>query len=194
MLMFNATPSIPKWLSLFLDFLVPKMIVQFLYDLSNDIKKTFDIGLDIRGTKSNIFEGWSHHQEDFQHRNFWGCFGVVVIFYFEHHTYNYLDNSEHALISTKLENMKIFLGRREYEIPHYIHHLHINVFQTCTTWRPRPCRQCICLTKFLQVFFFWHAKTCTKNKCTSIDTHILEVDTYCDLWRGKTHVNWHTRN
>ena len=59
---------------------------------------------------------------------------------------------------------------------------------------PHGSHQCICLTKFLQVFLFWHAKTCTKNKCTSIDTHILEVDTYCDLWRKKTHVNWHTRN
>ena len=49
--------------------------------------------------------------------------------------------------------------------------------------RKLPNTQCICLTRVLQVFIFWHAKTCTKFKCTSIDTHVLEVDTYCDLWR-----------
>ena len=66
-----------------------KMNVQFLCDLLNDIKKTFDSGLDIRGPKLNILETQGHHQEDFQHRNFRGCFIVVVVFYFEHHTYNY---------------------------------------------------------------------------------------------------------
>jgi hypothetical protein len=58
-------------------------------------------------------------------------------------------------------------------------------------------RQYISLTKILQVFHFWHAKTCTKiknKKCTSIDTHNLEVDMYCDLWRKKIHVKWHARN
>ena len=35
--------------------------------------------------------------------------------------------------------------------------------------------QCVCLTKFLQVFHFCHAKTCTKNKCTSIDTHFFKL-------------------
>ena len=67
------------------------MNVQFLCDLSNEIKKTFDTGLDIRGSKLDIFESYSHHQEDFPHRNFLGFFGVVV-FYFECHTYNYSDN------------------------------------------------------------------------------------------------------
>ena len=41
------------------------------------------------------------------------------------------------------------------------------------------------LTKFLQGFHLWHAKTRTTKKCMSIDTHNLEVDTYCDLWREK---------
>ena len=49
--------------------------------------------------------------------------------------------------------------------------------------------QCICLIKFLQVFLFRHAKTCTKNICTSINTHILEVDTYYALWREKKHMS-----
>ena len=50
---------------------------------------------------------------------------------------------------------------------------------------------CVCLTKFLQVFHFWHAKTRThKDKRMSIDTHNLEVDTYCDFWRKKhTSIN-----
>ena len=39
--------------------------------------------------------------------------------------------------------------------------------------------------KVFASFLFWHAKTCTKNKRTSIETHILEVDTYYDLWRKK---------
>ena len=52
----------------------PKMDVRILCDLLNDIKKTFNTGLDIRGSKSNILETQSHHQEDFRHRNFRGCF------------------------------------------------------------------------------------------------------------------------
>ena len=79
------------------------------------IKKTFDTGLDIRGSNSNIFENQSHHQEDFRHRNFRGCSGVVGVFYFERHTYNYSDNGERALISPKLEMRTIILGRREYQ-------------------------------------------------------------------------------
>ena len=66
-------------------------------------KKTFNTGLDIRGSNSNIFKNQSHHQEDFRHRNFQGCSGVVGVFYFEHHTYNYLDNGEWALISPKFK-------------------------------------------------------------------------------------------
>ena len=41
------------------------MDVQFLCDLLNDIKKTFDTMLDIIDSKSNILEIQSHHQEDF---------------------------------------------------------------------------------------------------------------------------------
>ena len=79
--MLSATPSVPKWLSLFPYIFVPKMIVPlpksvcpkmdipFLCDLLNDIKKTFNTKLDIRGSKSNIFESHSHHQEDFNHYN-----------------------------------------------------------------------------------------------------------------------------
>ena len=43
------------------------MNVEFLCDALNDIKKTSDIGLDVRGSKSNILEIQSHQQEDFRH-------------------------------------------------------------------------------------------------------------------------------
>ena len=43
-------------------------------------KKTFDTGLDIRGSNSDIFENQSHHQEHSRHRNFRGCSGVVGVF------------------------------------------------------------------------------------------------------------------
>ena len=72
--------------------------------------------LDIRGSNSNIFENQSHHQEDFRHRNFRGCSGVVGVFYFERHTYNYSDNGERALILPKLDMRTIILGRREYQL------------------------------------------------------------------------------
>ena len=80
------------------------------------VKKTFDTGLDIRGLNSNVFENQSHHQEDFGHRNFQGCFGVVGVFFLERHTYNYLDNVARALILPELEMTTIVLGRREYII------------------------------------------------------------------------------
>ena len=42
----------------------------------------------------------------------------------------------------------------------------MNCFKSAppSNWRYN---QCICLTMFSQVFLFWHAKTCTKNNCTS---------------------------
>ena len=58
----------------------PKMNVEVLYDLLSD-KNTFDTGLDIRGSKSNTLEIQSHHQQDFWHHNFRGCFKVVAIYY-----------------------------------------------------------------------------------------------------------------
>ena len=76
-------------------------------------KKILDTGLDIRGSNSNIFEDQSHHHEDFRHRGFRGCSGVVGVFYFERCTYNYSDNGEWALISPKLETRTIILGWRE---------------------------------------------------------------------------------
>ena len=99
-----VTPSVRKRLLLFLDFLL------------NDIKKTFDTGLDIRGSKLNIFESRSHHQEEFRHRNFRGCFGVVGVFYFDPPTYNYSVNDARASISPKFKNKTIILGRREYQL------------------------------------------------------------------------------
>jgi hypothetical protein len=48
--------------------------------------------------------------------------------------------------------------------------------------------QCICLTKFLQVFSFGTQELAQKKKCTSIDTHVLEIDTYYDLCR-KNHTS-----
>ena len=77
------------------------------------IKKTFDTRLDIRGSNSNIFENQSHHQGDSRHHNFRGCSRVVGVSYFEHHTYNYSNNGEWALISQKLETRTIILGWRE---------------------------------------------------------------------------------
>ena len=37
-------------------------------------------------------------------------------------------------------------------------------------------------------------KNLHKQKYTSIDMHNLAIDTSYDLWRIKTHVNWHARN
>ena len=73
--------------------------VQFLCDILDDIKKTFNTRLVVRGSESNILEIQSHHQVDFRHCNFRGCFTVVAIFYFECHTYNYSLNGERASIS-----------------------------------------------------------------------------------------------
>ena len=78
------------------------------------IKKTFDTRLDVKGSNSYIFENQSHHQEDFRHRNFWGCTSALGVSYFECHTYNYLDNGEHALVLPKWETRTIILGQREY--------------------------------------------------------------------------------
>ena len=56
-------------------------------------------------------------------------------------------------------------------------------------------QQCICMfDKAFASFSLLTRKNLHKNKCTTIDTHILEVDTYYDLWRKNTHVDWHTRN
>jgi hypothetical protein len=44
----------------------------------------------------------------------------------------------------------------------------------------------ICLTKFSQVFGIWHSKTCTKIKCTSIDTHNLKFGHVVWLVKKKT--------
>ena len=68
------------------------MIVMFLCDTLNDMfhhQAGFNTGLDIRDSNSNIFKNQSHHQEDFRHCNFKGCYGVVCVPYFERHTYNY---------------------------------------------------------------------------------------------------------
>ena len=54
--------------------------------------------------------------------------------------------------------------------------------------------QCVCLTKFLQVFSLLTCKYSHKKRCMSVDMHNLEVDMYCDLWRKKPHVNWYARN
>ena len=80
------------------------------------INKAFNTGLDIRGSNSNIFEDQIHHQEDFKHCNFQGCYGGVGVFYFEHHTYNYSDNNERALILLNLKMKTIILGGREYDL------------------------------------------------------------------------------
>ena len=103
----------PKMIVLLPKSFNPKMNVKFLCDLLNDIKQTFDTGIDLRGSKSNMLQIQSHHQEDFRHRNFWGCFRVVDVFYYERHTYNYSLNGEGAKILPILENKTNFLGWRE---------------------------------------------------------------------------------
>ena len=81
------------------------MNVQFICDLLNDIKRLL--------TPGQVLEAQSHHQEDFRHRDFRGCFIVVVVFYFARHTYNYSLNGERALIYPKLENRIIILGQKQ---------------------------------------------------------------------------------
>ena len=70
----------------------------------------------IRGSKSNICVQNLIYQEVVRHRNCQGRFGVVLLFYFESHTYIYLVNDQWALISPKLEMRTIMLGWREYKI------------------------------------------------------------------------------
>ena len=68
--------------------------------------------VEIWGSKSNIFVSNFLYQKDFWHRNFWGCFGVVDVFYFESHTYNFSNNGQRALILPKLETRTIILKRK----------------------------------------------------------------------------------
>ena len=88
--------------------------------ISFTIKKTYDTRLDIRGSNSNIFEIQSHHQKDFEHRNFRGCSGAFGVFYFERQSYNYSDSGKRAWISPKFETRTIILGRKEYQSTRYI--------------------------------------------------------------------------
>ena len=94
----------PKVIVLLYEAFCPKMIVMFLCDSCFIIKKTFATGLNIRGSNSNTFKNQSRHQEDFRHRNFQGCSGVVGVCYFKRHTYNYSPPS----MSVRLCN-RIFL-------------------------------------------------------------------------------------
>ena len=98
--LFSYTPYVPKWLSYFPDFVVPK----WLSGLS--------AWLEIWGSESNISVPNFTYQEVFWHRNFWGHFGVVVVVYFKSHTYNYSVNGQRALISPKLETHTIIWGWR----------------------------------------------------------------------------------
>ena len=91
----------PKMIVLLLRFCCPKMIVRLSTQLEME-------------AQSQIF---SHqnllvYQEGFSHRNFQGHFGVVVVFYFKSHTYNFLVNRQRTLISPKLETWTIVLGWR----------------------------------------------------------------------------------
>ena len=96
-----------------------KMIVMFLCDSWNDMfiaKNTFDTGLDIRGSSSNIFENERHHQEDFRQRNLRGCSSVSWCFLFWASYLQLLGQWWAAQISPKLEARTIILGRGEYSL------------------------------------------------------------------------------
>ena len=97
-----STPSVPKWLSYFLDLLVPKWLSGWYAQL------------EIWG--SNIFTPNFLYQEVFQHCNFQGRFKVVDALCFKSHTYTYATNGQWALISPKLETRTIILEGREYFI------------------------------------------------------------------------------
>ena len=64
--------------------------------------------------QSQILSHQTFYIKSLWHRSLCGHFGVVVVFYFKSHTYNYLVNGEWALISPKPETRTIILGQREY--------------------------------------------------------------------------------
>ena len=56
--------------------------------------------------------------------------------------------------------------------------------------------QCECLTKFLQVFHFWHAKPRPKKKKMHFNSH-AQFRSWYKLWlvkKNNIYVNWHIRN
>lgn len=67
--------------------------------------------LEFWGSKSNISMPNFLYQKFFQYRNFQGCSGVVVVFYFKSYTYNYSINDQHALIFQDLEHGQSFWDR-----------------------------------------------------------------------------------
>ena len=69
--------------------------------------------LEIWGSKSHIFVPNSLHQEAFRHHDFWGRSGVVALFYFKSHIYNYLVNGQRALILPKIRNVDNHFGTQE---------------------------------------------------------------------------------
>ena len=96
------TPSIPKWLSYLLEFFCPKMIVQFICPAR------------YLRLKVKYFCTKLSSSSIFLTLQFRGRFGVVIVFNFKSHAYNYSVNGQWALISPKLGTWAIVLGRREY--------------------------------------------------------------------------------
>ena len=101
----------------------PRFVWVVLPPLQNDcpISQIFFLGSKWLSSLSARLEMWAskskekitpnfYHQEVFRQRNFGGRFGVVVVFYFKSHTYNYSVNGQHALISPKLGTRTIVLG------------------------------------------------------------------------------------
>ena len=72
-------------------------------------------------TQSQIFSRQTFIiKKSFDITTFRGHFKVVVAFYFESHTYNYLVNGRWALISPNIITRTIILGRREYLLHHLV--------------------------------------------------------------------------
>ena len=55
-------------------------------------------------------------------------------------------------------------------------------------------KQCICLTKFLQVFLFWHAIFAQKMNARQLTRTFEKSTRIVSCEEKKTRVNWHIRN
>ena len=107
----SNTPSVPKWLSLFTDFSISKWLS---YNLNHFVPKWLSHIFEIHWmicfsapTPGQILEAQSQIlsrikliiKKAFNTKTSRGCSRVVVVFYFECQTYDYLDNGERAYIS-----------------------------------------------------------------------------------------------
>ena len=70
----------------------------------------------------------------------------------------------------------------------------VRCFHLVDYWMWAISKQCVLLTKFVQVFDVWHAKTCTKIKCTCSVTCDENNHTSVDILKLTWHVllgMWH---